>query len=201
MNLTYGGRIIALPILMLNLPSSFNLILNQGLVRILTFPNGANGMAVVLPAPFLNISDLTINNRERGLLGLAFHKNYDKNGFFFVNYIDGRWTNASAPSSATPPGNTIISRYRAFPPSSNVADSTSGTVLKNISQPYRNHNGGEMRFGPDGFLYIGLGDGGSSNDPFGLSQNVNNCCNPAESSCLSGTKNCCECTVNKSRFI
>ncbi len=187
---------------MLNLPSSFNLILNKGLIRILTFPNEANGMAVVLPSPFLNISNLIINNRERGLLGLAFHTNYARNGYFFVNYIDGRWTNASAPANATPPGNTIISRYRAFPPSSNVANSTSGTVMKNISQPYRNHNGGEMQFGPDGFLYIGLGDGGSANDPQGLSQNVNNCCNPAEvSSCPDGTKNCCECTVNKSRFI
>ena len=145
-----------------------------------------NGVAQVLPTPFLDITQLTINTNPQGLLGLAFHPNYIINGYFFVYYIDKTTLD------------TKIARYRAYPPSSNVT-TTVGTVLKVIDQPYEQHYGGDIHFGPDGYLYIGMGDGGSpdgiGNDPQGLSQRVNNCCNSAETSCLTGSKTCCECTV------
>jgi glucose/arabinose dehydrogenase len=134
--------------------------------------NGA-AQAQVRTTPFLNISQNTINSGERGLLGLAFDPNYSTNGYFFVNYIDKTTSN------------TKIARYQASPPSSNVT-TAAGTVLKIITQPYANHNGGDIHFGPDGYLYIAMGDGGDANDPQGLSQSVNNC---------TGSKNCCECTL------
>ena len=126
----------------------------------------------MLSTPFLNITSLVQNNGEQGLLGLAFHPSFANNGYFFVNY------------SERTSGRTVIARRLVSPPSSNVT-SVSNTVLKTIDQPYTNHNGGAMQFGPDGFLYIGMGDGGNANDPQGLSQNVNTC----------GTSNCCECTL------
>jgi glucose/arabinose dehydrogenase len=140
----------------------------------MTFPNGVNNAATVLTTPFLNISTLVTFSGERGLLGLAFHPNFATNGYFFVNYIDKSGS-----------GRTAIARYSVSPSTNNVANGV-GTVVKIINQPYSNHNGGAMQFGRDGYLYIGMGDGGSANDPLGLSQNVNSC----------ATKNCCECTVN-----
>ncbi|HLN81931.1 MAG TPA: PQQ-dependent sugar dehydrogenase, partial [Thermoanaerobaculia bacterium] len=85
-------------------------------------------------------------------LGLAFHPRYAENGFFFVDY-----TNTS--------GNTVIERYRVSPSNPNAGDAASGVVLLTIPQPFSNHNGGQLAFGPDGYLYIGMGDGGSANDP------------------------------------
>jgi len=106
---------------------------------------------------FLDLSSLTSTGGERGLLGLAFHPNYQENGFFFVNY-----TNTD--------GNTVVARYSA---SSNpdVADPLSGQTVLSIVQPYSNHNGGHLAFGPDGYLYVGTGDGGSAGDPEARSQN------------------------------
>jgi glucose/arabinose dehydrogenase len=89
---------------------------------------------------------------ERGLLGLAFHPRFSANRFFFVNY-----TNTA--------GNTVIARYQASAANPNVADPASGVTLLTINQPFANHNGGQLQFGPDGYLYIGMGDGGSANDP------------------------------------
>ena len=133
----------------------------QGFIRIVTFPNGVNKAEKnVLSTPFLNISALVNYNGERGLLGLSFHPNFTTNGYFFVNYSDKSTSN------------TKIARYRVSPSSNNVT-SGAGTVLKTIAQPYANHNGGGMQFGQDGNLYIGMGDGGSANDPQGLSQNSN----------------------------
>src|SRR5690606_34261907 len=101
---------------------------------------------------------ITTQFDERGLLGLAFHPNYASIGYFYVNYI-------------TPAGRTIISRFQvsAF---ADTALSTSEQIILNIRQPFSNHNGGNLMFGPhDGYLYIALGDGGSSGDPGNRAQN------------------------------
>ena len=124
---------------------------NMDIIRI--FENGQ-----LLDAPFLDITDrVNDSGNEMGLLGLAFHPDYEQNGFFYVNYTgDGR--------------NTHISRFQA---SGNSADSNSEKVLLVIEQPYPNHNGGALAFGPDGYLYAGLGDGGSAGDPHKNGQNTN----------------------------
>jgi glucose/arabinose dehydrogenase len=101
--------------------------------------------------PFLDIQSLVGCCGERGLLGLAFHPRYSENGFFFVDY-----TNVA--------GDTVIARYRVSG-NPEVADASSGVILMTIAQPFANHNGGQLAFGPDGYLYIGMGDGGSANDP------------------------------------
>ncbi|MFY7740991.1 MAG: PQQ-dependent sugar dehydrogenase [Flavobacterium sp.] len=123
-----------------------------GLIRIL------NSNGTVNATPFLNLSTIISSGGERGLLGLAFHPNYTTNGFFFVNY-----TNTS--------GNTVIARY-SVSANPNIANTT-GTILMTIAQPFSNHNGGSIKFGPDGYLYIGMGDGGSGGDPGNRAQNIN----------------------------
>lgn len=108
---------------------------------------------------FLDISSLIKSGRERGLLGTAFHPNYRENGFFFVNYTDLS-------------GATVIARFtRSSDPE--TADPGSLKLILTIQQPYGNHNGGHLQFGPDGFLYIGTGDGGSGGDPENRAQNLN----------------------------
>src|SRR5262245_60292925 len=111
----------------------------------------------LLNDPFLAIEDRVSCCGERGLLGLAFHPDFETNGRFFVNYTD-------------PSGGTVIARYRvgADP---DRADRDSEQVLLRIAQPFINHNGGEMVFGPDNYLYIGMGDGGSGGDPLENGQN------------------------------
>jgi len=106
----------------------------------------------VLPTPFLDLSALIVCCGEQGLLSIAFHPSYSINGFFFVNY-----TNTT--------GQTVVARYRVSDNDPNVANAFSAAILLTIDQPYTNHNGGELQFGPDGYLYIGMGDGGSANDP------------------------------------
>jgi glucose/arabinose dehydrogenase len=114
----------------------------------------------VLPTPFLNITTRVLSTSgERGLLGLAFHPNYDVNGLFYVNY------------TAQTNGRTRISRFQVSGGDPNVADPTSEAVLLEIAQPFDNHNGGMISFGPDGYLYIGMGDGGSGGDPGNRAQN------------------------------
>jgi glucose/arabinose dehydrogenase len=110
----------------------------------------ANGQ--VLPTPFLDIHDRLSCCDERGLLSVAFHPRYAQNGLFFVDYTD---TN----------GDTVIARYQVSPGDPNVASPGSEQILLHIPQPFPNHNGGELQFGPDGYLYIGMGDGGSGGDP------------------------------------
>lgn len=125
-----------------------------GLIRIL------NSNGTINATPFLTLTTATISTGgERGLLGLAFHPNYATNGFFFVNY-----TRAGD-------GATVIARY-SVSANPNVA-STTGTTLLVIAQPFSNHNGGTLKFGPDGYLYIGMGDGGSGGDPGNRAQNIN----------------------------
>ena len=128
-------------------------ILEQaGIIRIL-------GEEQLLAEPFLDITDRVGCCGERGLLGLAFHPQYSENGFFFVNYTDLS-------------GDTVIARFQASE-DINRADPVSEVKLLIVEQPYGNHNGGSLAFGLDGYLYIGLGDGGSGGDPLGNGQNTN----------------------------
>jgi glucose/arabinose dehydrogenase len=113
----------------------------------------------LLAAPFLDISARISTGGERGLLGLAFHPSYATNGRFFVNYTDRS-------------GDTHIAEFRAPTPSADAADAGSERDILFVRQPFANHNGGGLAFGPDGFLYIGLGDGGSAGDPQGNAQNL-----------------------------
>jgi glucose/arabinose dehydrogenase len=112
----------------------------------------------VLPTPFLNIASLVSCCGERGLLSVAFHPRYASNGLLYVNY-----TNTN--------GHTVIARYRVSS-DPNVANPNSARILLTIPQPYANHNGGQLQFGPDGYLYIGMGDGGSGGDPQNRAQNL-----------------------------
>ena len=111
----------------------------------------------LLDDAFLAIQDRVSCCGERGLLGLVFHPDYETNGRFFVDY-----TNTN--------GNTVIARYQVGP-DPNHADRDSERILMTIPQPFANHNGGQVAFGPDGYLYVGMGDGGSGGDPFGNGQN------------------------------
>lgn len=108
---------------------------------------------------FLDIISRVLSGGERGLLGLAFHPQYPINGRFFVNYT--RQTD----------GATVIAEYHVSAADPNVAD-TAETGLLTINQPFSNHNGGMIEFGPDGCLYAGMGDGGSANDPGNRAQNL-----------------------------
>jgi len=119
-----------------------------------------NANRTVNATNFLTLTSATISsNGERGLLGLAFHPEYQTNGFFYVNY-----TNTA--------GHTVIARYKVSA-NPDVADASTATIIMTIDQPYSNHNGGTLKFGPDGFLYIGMGDGGSGDDPQNRAQNIN----------------------------
>jgi glucose/arabinose dehydrogenase len=102
------------------------------------------------PSVFLEVTGLTDPGGEQGLLGLAFHPDYENNGRFFVNYTDDI-------------GDTIVAEYERA--SETRADPDSARVLMEIDQPFPNHNGGHLAFGPDGYLYIGMGDGGGGGDP------------------------------------
>lgn len=125
----------------------------SGLIRIVT-PGG-----LLLETPFLDIRDrVNSSGSEQGLLGLAFEP--DNPSIFYVNYT----LEVSDPNDARN-GNTIIARYRASPADPNIADPAGEEVILEVAQPYRNHNAGDLAFGPDKMLYIPLGDGGSGGDP------------------------------------
>jgi glucose/arabinose dehydrogenase len=102
---------------------------------------------------FLDIRSKVRSGGELGLLGLAFHPDFESNGYFYVNY--------TRPS----PLESVIARYNVSNPVTGVADPESETILLTYAQPYSNHNGGSIHFGPDGYLYIATGDGGSGGDP------------------------------------
>ncbi|MCK0109159.1 PQQ-dependent sugar dehydrogenase [Flavobacteriaceae bacterium S0825] len=129
----------------------------RGYIRIVNTNGSVNA------TPFLDINNLVIDisggGDERGLLGLAFHPNYSNNGFFYVNYINNN-------------GDTVVSRFEVSISDANIANSSSELPLLNIAQPYSNHNGGDMAFGPDGYLYIASGDGGAGGDPENRAQNL-----------------------------
>jgi glucose/arabinose dehydrogenase len=111
------------------------------------------------PGPFLDIHDRVTYGGEQGLLGFAFHPGYSSNGYFYVNY-----TGAG--------DSTYISRFSVSQGDPDVADPGSELKLMTIYQPFTNHNGGDLCFGPDGYLYIGMGDGGSAGDPGNRAQNL-----------------------------
>jgi glucose/arabinose dehydrogenase len=108
------------------------------------------------PGFFLDVRNLVVSGGEQGLLGLAFDPNYAKNRLLYVNYTDRN-------------GDTRVVRYRT---NGRSALAGSARILLRVDQPYSNHNGGNLVFGPDGLLYVGLGDGGSGGDPEGRAQNM-----------------------------
>lgn len=114
----------------------------------------------LLEQPFLDISDRVGSfGNEQGLLGLAFHPNYAQNGRFFVDFTDQD-------------GNNVIRRYQVSG-DPNIADPNTEVSLLSVKDPFPNHNGGVLAFGPDGYLYAGFGDGGAAGDPFGNAQKTN----------------------------
>ncbi|MFN8618058.1 MAG: PQQ-dependent sugar dehydrogenase [Dehalococcoidia bacterium] len=116
---------------------------------------------LLVAQPFLDITAIVGSaSNEQGLLGLAFHPDFEKNGRFFVAY------------TAKDASNTVA-EYRVTNPSDDVADANSGKVLLAVADQYPNHNGGMLAFGRDGYLYISMGDGGSAGDPNGNGQNLN----------------------------
>lgn len=124
-----------------------------GLIRFVSPPDKA------APRTFLDISDKVQNSGEMGLLGLAFHPDFEQNGYFFVNYVDKNQT-------------TVIARYTASS-DKNTGEPDSEKIILTLKQPYPNHNGGDLTFGPDGYLYAALGDGGSAGDPENRAQDKN----------------------------
>lgn len=111
---------------------------------------------------FLDITDRVSWGGEMGLLGLAFHPQFQTNGYFYVNY------------TANNPRRTVVSRFRVSSTNPDSADKNSELILLTFNQPYSNHNGGCLAFGPDGYLYIATGDGGSAGDPQNNAQNITN---------------------------
>lgn len=119
----------------------------------------------LLPTPFLDIDGTVVGGdsggNEQGLLGLAFHPDYANNGRFFVNYTGSG-------------GDTRVAEYQVSAGNPNVADASSGDVIMFMDQPFSNHNGGWVGFGPDGYLYVAMGDGGAANDPGNRAGNLLN---------------------------
>src|SRR5688572_17739211 len=120
------------------------------------------GRGQVNSKPFLDISDLTEGNGERGLLGLAFHPDYRSNRRFYVYY-----TEATS-------GTVTVAEYKRSKKKPTRANPASARILLEILHPVPNHNGGSIAFGPDGFLYLGIGDGGGAGDPEGDAQRLDN---------------------------
>jgi len=128
------------------------IIEKPGLIRILQ-------AGQLLPTPFLDIQErIKSSGSEQGLLGLAFAPDYAKSGYFFVDYTDLK-------------GDTVIARFQVSTNDPNVAAANSEFIVLQVDQPAANHNGGMLAFGPDGMLFIGLGDGGGSGDTYGNGQN------------------------------
>ena len=109
---------------------------------------------------FLDITDrVNRGGNEEGLLGLVFAPDYEESGYFYVYY------------SAADPTRSVLSRFSLDQENTDVTDPESEVIIMEVEQPYSNHNGGQIAFGPDGYLYLGLGDGGSAGDPLGNGQN------------------------------
>jgi glucose/arabinose dehydrogenase len=126
--------------------------------RILVFPNTADADSAEI---FLDLSGLVDSSSyEKGLLGMAFHPDYQDNGFFYVNY--------------TAQNRTFVARYQTERGHPDRAAADSGVIILSFAQPYDNHNGGQIEFGPDGYLYIATGDGGLAGDPQNNAQNLGN---------------------------
>jgi len=120
----------------------------------------SNRQDVDSAAVFLNIRDrVNSSGNEEGLLGLAFDPDYEENGYLYVYY------------SASPPRRSIVSRFSVNSNDAGIADHASELVILEVLQPFSNHNGGNLVFGPDDYLYVGMGDGGSGGDPHENGQN------------------------------
>ena len=128
-----------------------------GTIRVLM-----NGSLVA--SPFLDIRSLVSTGEEMGLIGLAFHPTFASSGRLYVNYVR---TLSSGQMQ------TVIAEFQVSTTDPNQVDPTSQRILLTVDQPFDNHKGGQLAFGPDGFLYIGLGDGGNGGDPLGNGQNLN----------------------------
>lgn len=126
----------------------------RGIVRVI--PAGAS---TPLATPYLDLTDRVRSGGEQGLLGLTFHPKFASNGKLYVNYTNAR-------------GSTVVAEFRAPTPSANRVSRATFRRLMRIAQPYSNHNGGNVAFGPDGYLYIGMGDGGSGGDPQNRAQSM-----------------------------
>ena len=110
---------------------------------------------------FMDLSErFSVKGNEEGLLGLAIDPKYSSNGFFYVYY------------SASDPRRSVVSRFKVSNPKTGKGETTSEQILLEIDQPFSNHNGGHIAFGPDGYLYIAVGDGGKANDPYNNGQNL-----------------------------
>jgi len=142
------------PLYVVSPPNDNRLFIVEQPGRIRIVKNGQ-----LLTTPFLDIRSKIASGGERGLLSVAFHPNYATNGLFYVNY-----TNTN--------GDTHVERY-SVSSNADVADPASAKLILFVAQPFANHNGGLVMFGPDGMLYIGMGDGGSGGDPQGNGQNRN----------------------------
>lgn len=143
-------------------PSRLFIIQKRGQIRVVND-------GVLNPTPFLDLDPIigggTTNNNEQGMLGLAFHPDYQNNGYFYIHY--------TANTDGQGQEDTVIARY-SVTGDPDVADPNSELQIMRVDQPFSNHNGGWIDFGPnDGYLYIGLGDGGSANDPGNRAQNLN----------------------------
>ena len=134
------------------------IFVTEQLGRILVFPNDST---VEQADVFLDIQGRSRGGaNEEGLLGLAFSPNYGQDGHFFVYYSD------------IDPRRSVLSRFTISDNDPNLADVFSEVVILEVAQPFPNHNGGQIAFGPDGYLYVALGDGGSASDPYGNGQNT-----------------------------
>lgn len=113
----------------------------------------------LLAAPFIDLSRSVSRGGEQGLLGLAFHPSYKTNGKLYLSYTDLK-------------GTSVIREYHVSSSNADRVDGMSGRTILRVAQPYENHNGGHIAFGPDGYLYIGFGDGGNGGDPGNRAQNA-----------------------------
>ncbi|WP_155317902.1 PQQ-dependent sugar dehydrogenase [Desulfosarcina alkanivorans] len=158
----FPGLSFSNPVLIVDVPDASNrlcVVRKNGLIRI--FPKTVNPASEDVSS-FLNISDQVLDAGEQGLLGLAFDPDYASSGEFYVYYS---W-------NGTDPGTSRISRFTNDNPADNTVDPSSQEIVLEVSQPYTNHNGGMIAFGPDEMLYVGLGDGGSGGDPLNSGQDT-----------------------------
>jgi len=142
------------PVYLASPPGDSRLFVVEQAGRIQVIKNGA-----VMAHSFLDIESRVKSGGEQGLFSVAFHPDFRTNGLFFVNFTDRR-------------GDTHVERFKTST-NPDVADTASALLILKIDQPYANHNGGLVMFGPDGMLYVGMGDGGSAGDPKGNGQNRN----------------------------
>ncbi|MEM9260117.1 MAG: PQQ-dependent sugar dehydrogenase [Bacteroidota bacterium] len=125
----------------------------RGLLRVY-YPEGDS----VQTTTFLDFTQRVLTNSERGLLGVAFHPSFPDSAYCYINYI----SNGDGPGNF---GQTVVSRFAVIDGNQIIADPASEVAILAFNQPFANHNGGDLAFGPDGYLYIPTGDGGSGGDP------------------------------------